>query len=67
MMASDYMPISFNDSHWLEAPLLIGAQNPPVGLGILSHLPPSAPQDNKERRQPNQVKNSLCALEASSS
>ena len=68
-MASDCMPILL--THWLAAPLLIEAPSPPealaIGLGILSHLPPSAPQDNKEKKQPNQVKNSLCALEASSS
>lgn len=63
MVASDYMPISL--THWLAAPLLIEVLSPPealaVGLGILSHLPPSAPQDKKEKRQPNQVKKqSMC-------
>lgn len=47
MVASDCMPISLTDSHWLAVPLLIEALSTPetqaVGLGILSHLPPSAP------------------------
>lgn len=46
MVASDCMPVSLTDNHWLAAPVLIEALSTPetlaVGQGILSHLPPSA-------------------------